>query len=306
MSRLSGVEAKVRRAKTDINEARGAIKGFLDAKPYELEAKLNPQLTEVGVVVRLQQELATDDIAVSLGLGVHGLRSALDQIAWALTVQHQGFAPRNPDHRHCRWQSVSFPVFSDPGWGTGPPAGCRGIAPRVWPTINAVQPRPAGKDAKGIGGLRLLHELWVWDKHKAPSLVLAPLTYESSEYGIAKSALTALLGEQAVSDYGVSPIQIHLGRFLGKLEDGDEVFRFATTDGYRGMAGLKDYVHHHYNFAVDVKFDNGPPGYSLPAIEAIDQIEVESLEAISALGKFVGPGRKGGYPLRDCPRPCRW
>ena len=126
--RLSGIRAKIERAKYHVDDLEGRIRAFREANPNLLICNQNPQTSER--VFRLTRQLPTE-FSLVVGDAVHNLRSALDHLACQL-VTTAGHTPN---------RNTSFPIMD------GPPRDrtafnrkVQGVSPDAIRLINAVQP----------------------------------------------------------------------------------------------------------------------------------------------------------------------
>ena len=112
---------------------------------------------------------------IRVGEIVHHLRSALDHIAWTLTLRHQ-WPTRPPKRLHGKWSRVQFPV-SETLIARGPQdhrrawnvevARCLwGVDPELMTLFEDAQPHRLKRSYKRHL-LWILNELWNLDKHRA-------------------------------------------------------------------------------------------------------------------------------------------
>jgi hypothetical protein len=85
---LAGPIAKIERAKTQIDELNTKINEFFGSRPYESASKINAKRTEE--VWRFRINPIPTEFTVRVGEILHNLRSALDQMACAIALQHSG------------------------------------------------------------------------------------------------------------------------------------------------------------------------------------------------------------------------
>jgi hypothetical protein len=185
---------------------------------------------------------------VLIGDFIHNLRSALDQLTWALTVLYQG-APPVPLTRD--WKRVAFPIFTDRQayeeiTRSGNPTPRSGLA-KIWgipdpirTAIHGLQPFNSGQDAPRHS-LAVLEELWNTDKHRFVNI-------------------TGALAEiRNVSLDAPDPWLLRWTRGPGPFVHRTELFRFQYVGA--GPIPSKPNVKVKLDGTFGVAFEQGPPAY---------------------------------------------
>src|SRR6266487_2490672 len=107
MARLpAGIREKLRRAHLHSRDFDRRVQRFLDPKPYRLVPEDDPQTGECRWRVDLLRQPPLVRWSALAGDCLYDLRSALDQLAYALAVAYTG----DPLPRHIADQSA-FPLF---------------------------------------------------------------------------------------------------------------------------------------------------------------------------------------------------
>lgn len=199
MSRLTGVRAKIERAKKHVRDLDVAIRAFTDRNPGRECVVSQPQSDTAYTLhcVRLLTPIGSD-IPVIAGDAVHNLRSALDHLAWQL-VEANGQTPG----RH-----TYFPLCDQAQKYRAPETERKieGISAPAKQVIEAAQPYQAGYDLLGT-----LHEMNNWDKHRL--LLVAACRLVNTKVEIRPTDPGPVPTWQIA---GPGPLQI--------FEDGDPIF----------------------------------------------------------------------------------
>jgi len=148
---LTGINAKLARAETNLGCFYGEWERFLREKPYRFPGQFEAQ--ESAYVFRAQflKEPPTM-IGVILGEFVHNLRSTLDQLVWQLALLN-GIEP----------SGTQFPIVSaHKGWPTRRVEGwIKGVSSKHGAIIESFQPYHPGREP-----LKWLGDLSNVDKHR--------------------------------------------------------------------------------------------------------------------------------------------
>src|SRR2546427_8843673 len=89
MSRMDGARAKVQRAKENLNELVAQAREFASFNPYGVVIENNPNTGERIWRARVSRSIP-NTWSILTGDVVHGLRAALDYLAWELWIANGG------------------------------------------------------------------------------------------------------------------------------------------------------------------------------------------------------------------------
>ena len=184
---------------------------------------------------------------------VHCFRSALDQLAWSLSVAHdpQG-PPAEPIPRANPWRNIWFPIcVSSASWDAAARNQLWAVDPALLARLKPFQPFLTGQNAPDREPLAVLNELWNIDKHRHLHLVNASVELHDVI--------------QAEGFPGMSKTTFHVvskragGPLVGRAELGRAVLArlpgelLAATDNGQMLMNAR--------VAIDVAFDQGAPAY---------------------------------------------
>lgn len=209
---------------------------------------------------------------------VHGFRSALDQLAWELSVSHQAAKGVVPPAGRIPWgdpwRDIWFPICLTPNaWEGVASKHLWAMDPALVASLKPLQPFCTGKDAPEREPLAVLQELWNIDKHRHLHLVnatveLVDVVSVNPFPDLPPDPLTEL-EFKIVSQRGPGPL-------VGRAEVGRASF-------IRKPGGLVAVSHPHMHMepdiAVDVAFEEGYPAYGGGVLHTLGQIR-ETVEAI--------------------------
>ena len=151
LSRLSGIRAKIERAKCHVRDLESRILAFRETDPYALFGDDDPKTGERVLRVRVRSQ-PPNDFALIAGEAVYQLRSSLDHLAWQL-VEANGNAAG-------KW--TYFPICETAAkYKAASPGQVKGMSPAAISMIDAIQPYQGG-----CGELWKLHALSNYDKHR--------------------------------------------------------------------------------------------------------------------------------------------
>lgn len=211
---------------------------------------------------------------------VHGFRSALDQLAWGLSVEQQAPTPppSDPIPRDNPWRNIRFPICqSCDAWKSGVKNQLWAIDPALVAKLKPLQPFVTGKNAPDREPLAVLQELWNIDKHRHLHLVNATvelhdvLTVNPFEGMADPDDLLANLEFEVVSK-----------RAPGPLVNRTEIGRARLIRKPGGLIAMSlPQMHMNPRVAVDVAFDQWYPAYGGRVLHTLGQIG-EAVEAILA------------------------
>jgi hypothetical protein len=286
MSSQPDARAKIERADTNINTLEGLIRTFA-AQAYKVDVAyridvygdirddpLDPPVGLVIIFAKAFMEPPSLDWGPIIGDIGHGYRSALDQLIWALSVEHQatlGVIPTaDPIPTGDPWRSIAFPIcVRDTQW---PPA----VRNQLW-AINQTLVEPIKKLQPFYRGqhsipereqLNVLQELWNIDKHRHLHLINV-----SVELG----DVLPITPFEGLPDTG--SWEVVSRRAPGPLDDGGELEGYTEIGRVNHVpvpGGLLGFtlpeMHMDPRIAVDVAFDQGAPAYGLPVLQLLRDI----------------------------------
>jgi hypothetical protein len=149
--RLAKLLVKLDRAKSHISETEISIRAFMDAKPYVVSTKRDPQSRRLVYYLSTVRE-PPDKLSAIIGDALQNLRSTLDHLAWQL-VEANGQRPT---------RDTTFPIFKDAvSYQGGRTVKVTGMSVAVIQIIDELKPY-----AGGNADLSRLHELNKIDKHR--------------------------------------------------------------------------------------------------------------------------------------------
>jgi hypothetical protein len=225
----------------------------------------------------------------------HGLRSALDQVAWDLSVGYQATLastpPTDPIPTGNRWRDISFPICRQSQdwssvWGR-----------RMWatdPALKAIferfQPYFGGKNPANREPLAVLDELWNIDKHRHLHLVNATVdlrdVFSVEPFPGMPNIAFEVVSKRALGPL-VGPTEIGRARMV-RRPDGRLTAPFATgPDGSESSPGIiavsLPQVHMNPDLAVDVAFDQGAPAYGRSVLKTLRRLRKTVQDIVSAV-----------------------
>jgi hypothetical protein len=167
---LSGPRAKMERAYEHRDTLEREIRPVLDGESHQIEssAEFQPDLGYYIFRVAKMPDEWRVRVAILLGDLVHCLRSALDQLAWQLVLNHSG-RPKLPKYK----TAINFPIqyhrkgLKNTYTFSKIAAGDRTILDRAQPYSGTGNPK--------LHGLAIIQQLSNRDKHRVlnPILVLS-------------------------------------------------------------------------------------------------------------------------------------
>jgi len=160
---LASVHAKVDRAEFHLNEINAALKVVWGSKPEadHIATKINPYWYEVGVTVP-EVEPVRPTLPLMIGDCIHNLRSALDHLAWQLSVNNN--APLSAAEK------TFFPICLTKSGKAGFDKLVKTrimpfVSPAALAAIEESQPY-AAYDIPEEADIWVLHKLDIVDKHR--------------------------------------------------------------------------------------------------------------------------------------------
>ncbi len=237
---IIGVRTKIQRANRHIEELDDAIQRFRKADLCEIAANRYPDLEgqQVHAIVVANDPLVPPEIAVVFGEVLFNLRSALDQLAFALCPT-AGLPPGTIGN-------IYFPIADSPAKYVTAGAEVKRLAkPEAVKVLDRVQPYKGG-DGEILWVLEQLNNI---DKHRLPLTVAfrldtmdwAPMTAESMRQGgypeaVIARAIKHLYSSNPIIKFPASTPPLKAGHVL-----------FTTTGELKGHDKVK--------LAVDVALD---------------------------------------------------
>ena len=188
---------------------------------------------------------------------IHGLRSALEQVAWGLSVEHQATLgntpPPYPIPRNSRWRDISFPICRDGRhWEDVSNKKLWAIDPSIAASLKGFQPFNTGPQAPDREPLAVLEELWNIDKHRHLHLINATIE-------LRKAVSIELFPGMPRVDFEVISQGPLGGPFVGPAEVGRA--RPVERPGVQTPRTNAPHMFMYPDLAVDVAFDQGAPAY---------------------------------------------
>lgn len=201
---LTGVNAKLSRAKEHANAVKDEVASWMNTRPYSLTPKANSDFTRWALVISVQ---ATADLlrwTLIIGDAINNLRSALDHLTYAIAAHESGSNPP-PDEKR-----LAFPICDTPGEFKDATRRIKSLSLDVRTAIESVQPynRPHPTLPALLSILRDFNNT---DKHK-----LLRLAYAATSMGEVSFTYKASRSEQPVP---LVPVEFN----AGELKDGAEV-----------------------------------------------------------------------------------
>lgn len=205
---LTGVEAKVSRAKEHIQTVKDEVISWQDGRPYLITKEANADFTRWALVLRLQKpaELFQRNLlrwTLIIGDAVNNLRSALDHLIYAIAV-HESGSNSPPDEKR-----LAFPICNSAGEFKDSAKRIKNLTADVRTAIELVQ--PYNRTHPTLPALlAILRDFNNTDKHK-----LLRLAYSATSEGQVSFQREGSPSEQPV----VTSLEVN----TGELKDGAEV-----------------------------------------------------------------------------------
>lgn len=207
---LVGFDLKMQRAEQHLKTLRGAVERFAKSDFYETRAEID---YKGRLVARLKNvKDPPPDLSILVGECVYNMRSALDQLAYALAAAHTVPLPE-------RWGELSaFPIFKTGPWyrGEGRRRGAaskiQGMSRSAKTSIERLQPYHRRKNPP-LECLAMLEELSNVDKHRV--LHLTGTAPAGSSFRLEGTGLLSMSGMEVVP----GPIRENavVARFYGEF-----------------------------------------------------------------------------------------
>lgn len=254
---LSHLE-KLERARVHLVAFHEMIADWLKKDPYDQVTKNHARpndcvLVTVHWVNRVP--LPLDDLCLLLGDALYNMRSALDHLAFALSVAHSG--PTKAEAGQC-----SFPIHG--GLGSYIDAGarsCRLMHPDVQDIMQSLQPYHLRGDAAKEHPLAVLNQLGNVDKHRR-FVLTGSVSMNQTFTMLPESVDVELLGMSS---------EVRYGPFDDKSEVAAMLFRITGPNPTPKLNA---------NIAVDVAFPKTGPAAAKVVIMEAEKIWVHIRDEI--------------------------
>lgn len=224
----------------------------------------------------------------------HGLRSALDQAAWSLSVAYQATLgnqpPPDPIPRSNRWRNIAFPICRNTNdWGNLWATKMWAADPALMTVLEPFQPYFSEKNPADREPLAVLEELWNIDKHRHLHLVnstieLRDVVSTKPFPGIPDIAFEVI--SKTAPGQLVGPTEIGRARMV-RRPDGRLTAPIATGPDGEMSPGLiainLPQVHMNPDLAVDVAFDQGAPAYGGSVLKTLRSIHKTVQNIVAAV-----------------------
>jgi hypothetical protein len=152
--RLKQVTLKIKRAKEHVSDLERELGAFLDANPYKVGAKHDPQTRKLIYYVT-SVEPTPDCLPLIAGDAIQNLMSALDHLAYQIVCSDTADNPPNPN-----W--IYFPIADDATKYEAVKRGkMKGSRQETFDAIDALKPYKGGNDL-----LWILYKLNNIEKHR--------------------------------------------------------------------------------------------------------------------------------------------
>lgn len=259
---------RVRHAKVHVRSLKRAFRAYTrDGYRVEPELDLGASGQPAWSIYATRLKETPAQLGLLVVDAVNDLRGALDNLVWALSVKHSGPPPPFEQIKKSPWANYHFPVIlAQRDWNSVPGNQLRGVDPSLVADFEALQPYRRRPADPARAELAILNEMWTRDKHRRPGIVLTPAAFVGfTDHDVPIDSL---------ADYGLEVVKVAP---LGPLEHRAEVVRVRKIPkpGSR-MVSFEMGVD--FQFAFDIRFEQGPPGYGAPVPSTlkacVDQVEV--------------------------------
>jgi hypothetical protein len=268
---LGGARAKVQRAKENLNDLVVKAREFASFNPYGVVIEDNPNSGERIWRARVSRPIP-DTWPIIVGDVVHGLRAALDYLAWELWITNGG------DIKDPAATGIVFPV-TDP---------TKTFTPEQQETARQRKETTFGVDATAIidrlqvdigrkastdpelKPLFLLHRLDIWDKHRRLHIV---------------GGTVRLMHMEVREDIHIQHMVIGGGGPTGSIRtvpitDGTELLRLT-------LGPTTPNVQMNERFTAYIAFEQEGPGKGESVLETLDQLVSFVDEALTIFAQLL-------------------
>ena len=281
MSASSDPQAKIDRADKHLRALARMVVAFrkqaytVSAQPAMwVEAPTIQNALHVIILAEATEDPPSLKWGPIIGDIVHGLRSALDQIAWGLSVEYQATLgkqpPPDPIPPGDRWKDVAFPICRDQtNWPSQRTQKLWAIDPALMAILERFQPFYGGQNPADREPLAVLDELWNIDKHRHLHLVNATIE------------LRDVVSVEPIPGLPRIDFEVVSKRAPGPLVGPTEIGRARPIDraGVQTPRTNLPQMFMYPDLAVDVAFDEGAPAYGGSVLDTLRRIR-KTVQAI--------------------------
>jgi hypothetical protein len=305
MAAPSDPQAKLERADKHIRALARMILAFrkeayrVEAQPAFWSEPGGSSGDEVIIFAQATEDPPSLKWGPLIGDIAHGLRSALDQVAWSLSVAYQATLgnapPPDPIPPGDRWRSIAFPICRDAkNWGSAWGNKMWAADPALMAVLERFQPYFGGKNPPDREPLAVLDELWNIDKHRHLHLVNATITLRDV-FSVEPFPSAGYIEFEVISKRAPGPLigPTELGRArMVRRPDGTltepVVPVYASPDSSETIlmpikAVSLPQVYMYPNLAVDVAFGQGAPAYGGSVLKTLRSIRKTVQNIVSAV-----------------------
>jgi hypothetical protein len=151
---MQHVSLKIERAKVHVSELQAELNAFMEAEPYEVGAKHDPETRKLIYYVSKADPIP-DRIPLIVGDAIQNLRTALDRLAYQLVSNDTGDNPPSPRY-------IYFPIAENAArYEASKSQRLEGAKDETLNAIDALKPYKGGNDS-----LWALNKLNNIDKHR--------------------------------------------------------------------------------------------------------------------------------------------
>lgn len=264
---VSGCWAKVERADELTHALESEIDRAMGGRDY-IGWKIGGE-SSFQLLAHVSEQPPWERWGVIVGEVAHDLRSALDQITWALTVANRGSPPEPPTGW---WKRVEFPIFTDPArFQASAKDDLRGVHSSVLPLFESLQPYRRSPSHPERDPLAILHNLSIRDKHQA-----LPLAAVVGRGGAIKASVGSLRAQSRARSVPAP------------IADGAVVAMVRTISGKTAEPTPKigDTVRGTFDVHIDtaIGFATGPPAFGgelIPKLVALRKVTYRCLRRLT-------------------------
>ncbi len=303
---LPDPQAKLERADEHIGSLSRMIRAFgedayrVEAQPaFWSEPGGAANHDEVIIFAEASEEPPSLKWTPIIGDIAHGLRSALDQIAWSLSVAYQAtlgnHPPADPIPRGDRWRGVAFPICRDAkDWGGQWGSRMWATDPALKTVLEQFQPYFGGKNPPDREPLAVLDELWNIDKHRHLHLVNATIEVRDV-FSVEAFPGMPHIEFEVVSKRApgplVGPTEIGRARMLrrpdGTLTEPVVQVYGSPDSSETTLMPIKTVslpqMHMNPDLAVDVAFSEGAPAYGGSVLQTLSSLRETVNDILAAV-----------------------
>ncbi len=301
----SDPQAKINRADKHIRALARMILAFrkqayrVEAQPAFWSEPIGSSPDEVIIFAQATEDPPSLKWGPLIGDIAHGLRSALDQVAWGLSVDYQAtlgnHPPPYPIPRSSRWRDISFPLCrKSTEWPHHWERKLWAVDPALKAVLKPFQPFHGGENPADREPLAVLEELWNIDKHRHLHLVNATIelrdVFSVEPFPGAPYIEFEVISKRAPGPL-VGPTEIGRARAI-RQPDGTlsatTIPVFTSPDSsetvpMKPIAVSLPQMHMNPDLAVDVAFDQGAPAYGGGVLKTLRRLRKTAQNIVSAV-----------------------